>query len=215
MNNLLSPTRKVTAWLVLTVLSGFAVGLYACQSSLNDDKPQLSRLEAAAGTATALIEDAKATLIVRQAQVLATSMIFNSKGPAAAPPELVYTPLAQVNSAQTDLSFTPTPKPTPSGVQIVDVSTAANGQYLIVEFTAPVRVAETWQQGNVYVMDEFTGNKYNEVPVTGSIGPLFARPKEDGKLGYVMLVNLPIPLKAGALVTVVLGDYRQEHLTIK
>ena len=47
------------------------------------------------------------------------------------------------------------------------------------------------------------------------IGPLIARPKEDGQLGYVMFMNAPQPLQPGSRVTVVLGNFKQEHVVVK
>jgi hypothetical protein len=46
------------------------------------------------------------------------------------------------------------------------------------------------------------------------IGPLFGKPKREGQAGYVMLINGPTPLKGGERVTVVLGNYTQEHVVV-
>jgi hypothetical protein len=47
-----------------------------------------------------------------------------------------------------------------------------------------------------------------------TVGPLLGRPKEPGQIGYVMLVNAPPGLHPGSIVTVVLGDCKQEHVTV-
>jgi hypothetical protein len=100
-------------------------------------------------------------------------------------------------------------------VQLVKVEVGAETGLILVQFRAPPAVARKWQQGNVYVVDEATGALYNEVPVLPVIGPLFARPKNVGQIGYVMFVNMDSSLHRGARVTVVLGSFKQEHVTVQ
>jgi hypothetical protein len=38
---------------------------------------------------------------------------------------------------------------------------------------------------------------------------------EEGQVGYVMLVNAPVPLGSGSLVTVNLGEYTFEHIPVQ
>jgi hypothetical protein len=47
------------------------------------------------------------------------------------------------------------------------------------------------------------------------LGPLLGRPQHEGQIGYVMLFNTSLGIKPGSVVTVVLGDFRQEHVTVK
>jgi hypothetical protein len=84
---------------------------------------------------------------------------------------------------------------------------------VIVNFKAPVSVARSWAQGSVFVVDEATGDAYANIPMLPAVGPLFARPKEDGQVGYVMLANVP-GLRPGAVVTVVLGEFKKEHVVV-
>ena len=76
-------------------------------------------------------------------------------------------------------------------------------------------VARKWRQDIVYVVDEATGAIYNEIPVLPVVGPLFGRPNDEDQIGYVMLVNAPSELRSGAIVTVVLGDFTQRHVTVQ
>jgi hypothetical protein len=89
---------------------------------------------------------------------------------------------------------------------------------ILVQFKAPPAVARKWQQGMVYVVDEATGAKYNEIPVLPIVGPLFGRPKEAGQTGHVMFANAApgaAGLRRGSVVTVVLGAFKQEHVTVQ
>jgi hypothetical protein len=95
------------------------------------------------------------------------------------------------------------------------VGFAAEGGFIMVQYKAPPLVARQWMQGTVYVRDEATGNVFSEIPVMPKIGPLIGRPREPGQPGYVMLVNPRGALKPGATVTVVLGDFQQEHVTVR
>ena len=95
------------------------------------------------------------------------------------------------------------------------VSFGADGAYIYVQFKAHPQVADKFWPGVLSVVDEATGTVYNEVPVMPVIGPLIARPKQEGQLGYVMLVNAPPGLRSGSIVTVILADFRQEHVTVQ
>jgi hypothetical protein len=100
-------------------------------------------------------------------------------------------------------------------VQVLSVVMAAEGGFILVNFMAPPKVVGTWYQGGVWLEDEATGALYSEIGVLPVVGPLFGRPVEPGQPGYVMLVNAPNPLGPGAVVTVVLGDYRFEHIHVE
>jgi hypothetical protein len=100
-------------------------------------------------------------------------------------------------------------------VEIVRVGFAAEGALIIIQFKAPYKVAEHWWQGSVYLVDEASGEEYREIPVMPVIGPLISKPRMDGQVGNVMLVNQPHALKSGALVTIVMGDYKFEHILVE
>ena len=99
-------------------------------------------------------------------------------------------------------------------VQLLGVSYAADGGYLMVSFQASPRLAILWQPGELYLIDEATGAKYADIPLMPKIGRLIGRPVQEGQPGYVMLLNRP-PLKPGSSVTVVLGGFRQKHATVE
>jgi hypothetical protein len=65
------------------------------------------------------------------------------------------------------------------------------------------------------VMDETTGTSLNNVPVMPVIGPLIARPREQGQPGYVMFVHQLAILRSGSLVTEVLDTFKQEHVPVQ
>jgi hypothetical protein len=65
------------------------------------------------------------------------------------------------------------------------------------------------------ITDESSGEVYAEVPVLPIIGPLIARPREYGQPGYFMLVNAPVFLQPGSLVTVKMVDFVFEHITVE
>jgi copper(I)-binding protein len=194
------------AFLIPLILSSLLVELSACRAG--GTAAGSEQVRAAAGTATALIQDAQSTVIVLKAQAMATALVetLNAPPPGVTSVEIHSTPSATPPKAS---------QTTPGRVEITAVTTAAEGAYIMVEFRAPVRLVESWYQGRVSVTDESSGAVYAEIPTVGTIGLLIGRPRVDGQLGYVMLVNAPAPLASGAQVTVVLGDFKQEHLIIQ
>jgi len=214
----------------LVSLLVFLAALVGCNSAVGPAKEQ-SIPEQAALEATAIIQRAEATALVLQAQAKATALIQNADAPSAAPAEatptvvpraaqptrvatppgvasLVVVPRATLSAAATDNASL-------SQIELLDVSFAADGKYIYVPFKAPPSVARQWRQGNVSVMDEATGTIYNGVPVAPLIGPLIAHPIHAGQIGYVMLNNDNLGIKSGSVVTVVLGDFKREHVTVK
>ncbi len=191
-----------------------------CQSA-NPAEPLASPipedpLAQAAAEATALIQKAQATAIILQARATASALV------AAAGPQ--DTPQAgNPSAAQTPAPGNKTPSLSVSAsgqeqsleeVSLVGVGFAAEGAYLNVQFTAPPDLARAWQIGQVYIIDEATGKIYDQVPIMPVLGALFGKPKEPGQIGYVMFLNVDPPLQNGALVTVVLGDNRWEHISL-
>ena len=189
--------------------------------------------EKAAAEATALIQNAEATAVVMKAQAMATALVQNAStaGPtsvlATQTPTPGVTPVvpSEPLTAQATSAASPSPPATgqaavvlsaeESRVQLLGVSLAPETGLIVVQFKASPYVANRWQQGQVYVVDEETDTRYSVIPVAPLIGPLFSRPKYEGQIGYVMFTNTPPPgLHAGSRVTVVLGDFRQEHVTV-
>jgi hypothetical protein len=205
------------SFLLICTLGFFLVFLSSC-GPVATPVPWPNLHETAAVQATEMIEQAEATSLLLKAQAQSTAMVQNA---AFAPhPVVRLTPVPASTSALDELEATASATSDiyagedGSPIEITDVSFAGEGAYIIVQFFAPPKITHTWLQGNVSVIDETTGTVYNEIPVAPVIGPLIARPKQYGRLGYVMLVNAPTPLRAGAQVSVVLGDYRHEHLTL-
>ncbi len=210
----------ITAAFILSVAAG-------CGSPGNSSsEPTLK--DKAAAEATAIIQRAEATAIVLQAQATASAMLDRAKSepPTAAPIVVTATPEpvpasivpspAGTNSATvlpTASVPTATQTVTPS-VELLGVGFAADGGYIMIQFKADPRVTHSWWQGTVSVVDESSGTIYNEIPVLPNIGPLIGRPKQVGQLGYVMLVNTDGAIHTGSIVTVVLGNFKQEHVTV-
>jgi hypothetical protein len=213
-------TKWITLISLLSVIAGcVGPGASSSEPSLKDK---------AAAEATAIIQRAEATAIVLQAQATASAMLDRAKGepPTAEPivvtatpepvPVSAATPSPATNSAfalPTASAPAATQAVTPS-VELLGVGFAADTGFIMVEFKADPRVARRWMQGTVYVVDESSGAIYNEIPVMPTVGPLLGRPKEPGQVGYVMLVNAPPGIHSGSIVTVVLGDFKQEHVTV-
>jgi hypothetical protein len=122
--------------------------------------------------------------------------------------------LAAVATAVPSGPQTPAPSPTAS-IRLVRVGFAANGEYIHVEYFAPPALISQWRQGLFSVIDEGTGEVYNEVPVMPIVGPMIGRPVKPEQMAYVMLVNRAPLLQPGALVTVVLDKFRFEHIVVE
>jgi|WetSurMetagenome_2_1015567.scaffolds.fasta_scaffold127173_2 hypothetical protein len=199
-------TKRISLPIFLTILAAvgsISAGLAGCNSNKISGE--------AAGTATALIENAQSTAMVMQAQAMATALVQTLSAPAAG----VETLANPIQAAEEKTPTSGTGQAGEDEIQIVAVTTAADGAYIMVQFRAPVRAAAGWYQGKVSVIEESSGNVYALIPAVGTIGPLISHPIRNGELGYVMLINQPEPLKAGAIVTVILGDFKQEHLVIQ
>src|SRR5512143_772987 len=178
--------------------------------------------EQAALEATAIIQRAEATALVLQAQAKATALVQSAGALPVA--SATAAPSTVPRAAGAARVSTPPSAPSPSAaatetasisqVELLVVDFGAEGRYIHVAFRAPPRVARQWRQGNVYVVDEATGTIYNGIPVAPIIGPLIAHPIHDGQIGYVMPFNTPPGIHPGSIVTVVLGDFKQEHVTV-
>lgn len=200
---------------LVIVQCAVSVLLAGCVTSAGPIAGQ-SMKEQAAIEATAIVERAEATAMVLKAQSIATAMIRQASVPQPVLPTITPTAAPAPVRATTE--------PTPTGTAITDagsaqvellaVDFAAEGSYIHVEFRAPPRLTRQWGQGNVSVTDEATGITYNGIPVAPLIGPLIGRPLNAGQIGYVMLVNTGDGLHTGSFVTVVLGNFKQEHVLV-
>ena len=201
---MMQPARLL-ALICLAALSGCAPATVS-----GDVEGRSPTLATAAAEATAIVAQAQATALVLQARAQAT-VVMSGAGRGPAP-----STVAPAGSAP-PLAALPAATPAPAGnddVALVSVGFAADGAYVIVQFLAPPRAAREWSQGNVQVVDETTGSVYAQIPVMPTLGPLIAHPARAGQIGYVMLENGPVALRAGAVVTVVLGDFRWEHVPV-
>jgi hypothetical protein len=204
---------------VLTLLICCALGMTACSTNDGVDA-QGDLLAEAAREATAIVQQAQATALVLQAQAQATAVMneVNTSNSKATPeatwmafiPPTEYAEVIQEASTQGDQS-----PDSVNTVEVVSVSLGLEGSLIMVRFYAPAEVAATWWQGSASVEDESNGTTYDEIPVMPKIGPLIGRPKRDGQIGYVMLMNTPPGLESGVLVTVTLGEYRFEHIPVQ
>jgi hypothetical protein len=105
-------------------------------------------------------------------------------------------------------------EPDTDGITLNSVSMAQDGGWISVNFKGPAMLVQSWNQGKVFVIDEATGKSYSQIPVAPVIGPLFGKPRGDNQPAYVMLVNSDNGVKAGSVLTVVLGDYKRLHVKV-
>jgi hypothetical protein len=99
-------------------------------------------------------------------------------------------------------------------VHLAGVSIGADGHYIVVRFTAPPRLADSWRGAPMSVTDEETGTAYDQIPTMPLVGLLYAPPHTDGQVGYVTFVNNP-RLPTGARLTVALGDFVEKHVAVQ
>jgi hypothetical protein len=159
---------------------------------------------------------AEATAIIQQAQATAAALRAQAAAPAApTSPPLPAAPTPTPAAAQPAPASLAAEEPVSGTIEVTGAGYAADGAYIIVRFKAPPQVARRWMQGTVSVTDEATGQIYGEIPTMPLIGPLIGHPAQAGQPGYVMLVNTPPGLPPGSLVTVLLGDFKQEHVHVQ
>ena len=238
------PPRTRVRRLMSAGLALLVVALAACAPAAGQATPDLVQQAAAEATAivqqaqaTALLLAAQATATAVMARVVAVEAtpspppvdggMGGVPGADAAPPPVDggtgELPGADAATPPVDggmggvpgADAGPTPVAVSGQVELLGVGFGAEGGFITVWFRAPSQVTQTWWQGKVSVTDEGNGAVYNEIPVMPVIGPLIGKPVEAGQMGYVMLVNAPPGLRSGAQVTVVLGDYRFEHITVQ
>lgn len=216
-------SRQGFLFTLIGLLLFSAVVLTACSSN-EGVAAQENFLDKAAQEATAIVEQARATALVLQAQAQATAVVNQANAKSTEPlpeatwmayvPTTVSTREAESDPLETQNQESPAVEDELL-VEVVNVGLAGEGAFIMVRFLAPADIAETWWPGSVSVEDESNGVIYDEIPVMPKIGPLIGRPKRDGQLGYVMLVNTAPGLQRGAVVTINLGDYRFEHVPVQ
>jgi hypothetical protein len=106
-------------------------------------------------------------------------------------------------------------EPDPDGAELLGVRFAAEGGYVMVEFKSPRELAENWNEGSIFLLEEKTGITYWDIPQVPVLGLLLGKPQEEGQKGYAMFKNIAAGIKTGSVVTVVLGNYKREHINIK
>jgi hypothetical protein len=218
-------TRKVTFLAAVLALSWIGAACAVNGGAGAGETPTPDVLGSAAAQATALVQQAQATAMVLEAQAQATALVEQAWLAGGTPTSavenrLVYlspTPLPAADStpvAQQDGPVAPAEAEV-IPVQITSIGFAADTGMIMVRFLAPPEETEKWWPGTVSVTDEGSGAVYSEIPVLPKVGPLIGRPKQMGQPGYVMLINVPPYLRSGALVTVVLGAHRFEHVPVQ
>jgi hypothetical protein len=199
--------------LAAALLSGCAPA--AKQEDLSTD-PRAS----AAAEATRIVALAQATALVMQAQSQANALI---QAQSTLPPNPTGSPKpGQAAGSATPSSASSVTPSSPSGaatpapdVQVVSVNLAIETGLISVQYRALPEIARTWYEGIVYVVDESSGVKYSQIPIAGPLGPLLGIPPRAGQPSYIMFVNSPPELQQGASVTVVLGNFKIEHILVK
>jgi hypothetical protein len=141
----------------------------------------------------------------REPEATAPPVVFITESPAGS--RGAFQPASEIALANTE--------PDADNVRFEGVGFAAEGAYIAVYFKAPPQLVDGWWQGSVYVIDEATNQIFSEVPVMPVIGPLIAKPKEDGQPGYFMLNNAGRAISAKSLLTVVLGKYKRVHVPMQ
>jgi hypothetical protein len=205
--------------------------LVACGSAASPPPSPVPDLQAqAAAEATAIIQQAQATALVLQAQAQATALVQQAhvqpEDPALAASEVRTLPaLTPTPGSLSGAESSPPPAAGDPGataglgltgtVELLWVGFGAEGAFVVVNYAAPPAAAQTFWPGVLSVTDEASGTVFNEVPVMPVIGPLIARPLQQGQPGYVMLVHAPAILRPGSLVTVDLADYHFEHVPVQ
>jgi hypothetical protein len=104
-------------------------------------------------------------------------------------------------------------EPDPDGAELISVGFGAEGAYIDVSYKAPPALAKYWIQGDIFVVNETNGVIYNDTVLMPVVGWLFQRPADPDQIASVMLVNHG--LKTGDQVTVILGNYKRAHITVK
>jgi hypothetical protein len=104
------------------------------------------------------------------------------------------------------------------GVKVLQIRLTAEG--LMLDFRYRVLDAEKAaplfsRENKAYLIDEATGARFL-VPESPKVGALrTTRPPHEDKNYFIIFVNPGRYIKAGNKVTVVIGDFRAEHLIVE
>jgi hypothetical protein len=222
---------------IILCLAGLLVGCQGEAPAAGGAASQPPDLLAQAqAEATAIILQARATAVVLQAKSQADALLGTSQAQpdrpaatlAATAAASTAEPIATAGAQETASSALAALPGTPSDliveapviahqgdVALINVTLAAEGGFVMINFITPPRLSSELYQGRISVTDEASGEVYDEIPVMPVIGPLIGRPVQEGQRGYAMLINRPPQLQVGALVTVVIADARFEHITVE
>jgi hypothetical protein len=169
----------------------------------------------AAAEATQIVAEAQATALVLQARAQASALVkppsgIEEQGGSPAPENRgLATPTATAAAAS------PAPTTMTDQFQVLSVKVDTETGLIAVKYAAPPDKARALYEGIVYVVDEKDGTKYRQIPVAGTLGPLLGKPVRPGQSSYIMFVNSEPVLLPGAMVTVVLGNFQQEHIQVQ
>ena len=142
--------------------------------------------------------------------IISDRIVSNDTGDITAAEEPITLSLKPLSSIELALK-----EPDPDGAELLSVRFAAESGYVMVEFKSPRELAENWQEGSIFFVDEKTGITYWDIPQVPVLGLLLGKPLEEGQKGYAMFKNIAEGIKPGSVVTVVLGNYKREHITVK
>lgn len=125
---------------------------------------------------------------------------------------------SQPEQPAADLSQPPLDLEEQWGIQVVSLRQTAHGHLLDFRYRVldPQKAATLLRrQDKPYLIDEATGNKV-PVPNMPKIGALrqSALTPEAGKVYFVMFQNPNGFVKSGSKVTVVIGNFKAEHLVV-
>jgi hypothetical protein len=196
------------------------LGLTGCASRSAITLDPVAR---AAAEATVIVQYAQATAIVAKARAQATALAEDAVRARVSPTPSTI-PTARVeDKADGEVTTQPVTTATmetratvqPLAVEIVGVSVVPDSGLIQVRFKAQPSISAKWQYWNLYMIDEVTGITYNDIPDAPLIGRLFSRPPTAAQVGYVMFRNTEGKLQKGGVVTVVLGDFKQEHVLVQ
>jgi hypothetical protein len=178
-------------------------------------------LEQAAADATAIVQRAQATALVLKARAEAEVLVQGAAAQSspelnstAASTSIIETPDSAATTLESGESVHFPVLAHEGDVDLLGVSLAADGGFIIVNFMAPLRFTSELYQGKASVTDEATGEVYNEIPYMPVIGPLIGRPAQVGQPSYVMLVNQAPSIRPGNMVTIVLGEVVFKHIEV-
>ena len=126
--------------------------------------------------------------------------------------------------ARGDATTVPPKKATPPsmvekwGIEVVAVRTAAAGNMLDFRYKVldSTKAATLFKRGNKPYLIHLASGKVLSVPVTAKIGPLRSSNKpQQGRTYWMFFGNRTKLVHKGDKVTVVIGEFRVENLTVQ